>query len=70
MQKVYKKLSQSDRLNGIIFTSTLSKYREEMEGDTIHRVRKDDPEKERHIGLLMDDKFFNRSPWRYNIIRR
>jgi hypothetical protein len=45
-------------------------YREEMENDMIHEVLKNDKDKDIIIGRLLDDKFFNESPWKYNIIRR
>ena len=41
----------------------------ELDGDTIHEVFADDPNKYRKIENLKDDKFFNDSPWKYNIIR-
>ena len=70
MIKVYKKLSHEQRGRGVIFVSTLSKCREEMEGDTIHEVKASDENKTETIRRLLDDKFFNKSPWQFNIIRR
>lgn len=68
--KVYKKLTKEQKERGVIFSSTLSKYREEMENDRIHEVFKDDNERERHIELLLNDKFFNGLHiYKYNIIR-
>lgn len=69
MRKIYKKLSQEQRARGVIFTSTLSKYREEMMGDTTHEVLHGSEDVPGHIARLKDDKFFNDSPWKYNIIR-
>jgi hypothetical protein len=67
---------------GVCFSSTLSKYRTETSEDDTKEVfikeydEKDKayPERydsvaERKIDLLKDDKFFNGSPWDYNIIR-
>jgi hypothetical protein len=70
MRKVYKKLSEEQRQRGVIFASTLSKYREEMEGDTTHEVLSTDEDREAKMNRLLDDKFFNAGPWKFNIIRR
>jgi len=70
VKKVYKKLLPDQKRRGIMFSSTLSEGRTERDGDTIHEVRRNDPDKWKKIGLLKDDKFFNRSHWNYNIIRK
>ena len=64
-----KKLKKEQIERGVIFSSTLSKTTTELDGDTIHEVFADDPNKYRKIENLKDDKFFNDSPWKYNIIR-
>ena len=69
MRKVYKKLLKGQKERGVIYSSTLSKYRSEMQGDTTHEVFRDTPDKWVMIGRLKDDKFFNNSSFRYNIIR-
>lgn len=69
MIKVYKKLTADQKARGVIFSSCLSKCRSELIGDTIHEVKMDDPDKDETIRRLKDDKFFNGSPWKYNIIR-
>jgi hypothetical protein len=70
MKKVYKKLSEEQRQRGVIFASTLSKYREEMEGDTTHEVLASHEDKDKRIERLLNDRFFNDSPYKFNIIRR
>lgn len=69
MRKIYRKLTKDQRERGIVFSSTLSRATIELSCDTIHEVHRDDPEREKKIERLKDDKFFNGSPWRYNIIR-
>jgi len=67
IEKVYKKLTKEQREKGIIFTSSLSEDR--AEGDRIHEVLSTDEDKEIKIRRLKNDKFFNNSPYNYNIIR-
>jgi hypothetical protein len=69
MRKIYRKLTKEQRDRGVIFSSTLSKYTTEMVGDTTHEVMMDNPDSCEEIRRLKDDKFFNNSPWKYNIIR-
>lgn len=70
-KKIYKKLTKEQKERGVIFSSTLSKYREEMENDIIHEVFKTEEDINEHINRLLDDKFFNSlDMYRYNIIRR
>ena len=70
MKKIYKKLTQDQINRGVIFSSTLSKYTTEQTGDTIHEVLKTDEDKSQVIERLLNDKFFNGSPWKNNIIRQ
>lgn len=70
MKKVYKKLSKEQYNRGVIFSSCLSTYREELLDDTIHEVFKDDLDINTHIDRLLDDSFFNKSQFNFNIIRR
>ena len=70
MIKVYKKLTSDQLDRGVIFSSCLSKYKEEMEDNTIHEVLEHQTGKDKVIENLKDDKFFNKSPYKYNIIRR
>lgn len=70
MIKVYKKLTKDQKDRGVVFSSTLSKYRTETTADTIHEVFNDTEDKDAVMSRLLDDKFFNGSPWKYNIVRR
>lgn len=85
MKKIYKKLSKEQIKRGVFFASTLSTQRTEMEGDHTHEVIqlkvddfKDKPayalaqaqrEQAEEIARLKNDKFFNASHFKYNIIR-
>jgi len=69
MKKVFKKLTEEQKRNGVMFSSALSKFRTERQEDRIHKVYKDDKNKDVVIDRLLDDKSFNHSPWKYNIIR-
>ena len=70
MRKVYKKLTKEQKERGVIFSSCLSVSKEELQGDTMHEVMKNDKDKEVTINRLLDDSFFNGSHFKYNIIRR
>ena len=72
MKKVYKKLTEEQLKRGVIFSSCLSETRTEMKGNTIHEVFNTESYKEidEEIKRLLDDKFFNASHWKFNIIRR
>lgn len=63
MRKKYLKLTDDQKARGIIFSSRLAG------STTIHEVHKDDEDKHKTIDRLMDDKFFNNSPFKYNEIR-
>lgn len=69
MKKIYKKLTNEQKAKGVIFSSCLSVGRTELETDTIHEVLNTNENKELIIRRLKDDKFFNSSPWKFNIIR-
>ena len=69
MRKVYKSLTEDQIARGVCFASTLSVCTTEQDGDFVHEVLWNDPDKDRIIRNLKDDSFFNRSPWKYNIIR-
>jgi len=71
MQKLYRKLTKEQKDRGIIFTSTLSPHpTNDLEGLTTHEVFVDDEDKYQRIARLKDDRFFNNSHYKYNIIRR
>lgn len=69
MIKVYKKLTEEQKNRGVVFTSTLSVSKEELAGDLTHEVMGNDKDKNETITRLKDDRFFNGSQWKYNIIR-
>ena len=74
MRKIYKELTKEQKERGVIFSSTLSKQKTEQPQDIIHEVTNENlhacsPGKNK-IDLLLDDKWFTQSPWKYNIIRR
>lgn len=70
MKKVYKKLTDDQKKRNVIFSSTLSKYRFETIEDTKHEVFVTDEDKYEQMARLLNDKFFNASHWKFNIIRR
>lgn len=70
MKKVYKPLTDDQTRRGVIFSSTLSTNRTELMDDLRHEVKDTDDDKHDQIRRLLDDSFFNGSPWKYNIIRR
>lgn len=85
VQKIYKKLTEEQKARGVIFSSCLSPYKFELSDSNIHEVfrikeedYKDKPawelnnaykENEETIRRLKDDKFFNNSQYKFNIIR-
>lgn len=70
MRKKYLKLTKEQRERGVVFSSTLiPKDKIEISLRT-HEVMADDPKKWEKIEKLLDDSFFNRSPYKYNIIRQ
>lgn len=69
MRKVYRKLTKDQKERGVIFSSTLSRHTFECVDNYTYEVFADDPDKYEKISRLKDDKFFNNSPWKYNIIR-
>ena len=70
MQKIYRKLRQEQIERGVIFSSTLTEHRQEREGGIVHEVMATDEDQDDTIARLLDDKFFNASRWKYNIVRR
>lgn len=75
VRKIYRKLTKDQIDRGVVFSSTLSPYpTDDLMGLTTHEVTmqdfKDDRlEAEEEIRRLKDDSFFNRSHFKYNIIR-
>jgi len=70
MIKVYKKLTEDQVKRNVIFSSTLSEERTEQDGDTIHEIYNSDVDANKVIERLLNDSFFNNSPWSFNIIRK
>jgi hypothetical protein len=70
MRKVYKKLTEEQKARGVIFSSCLSVYRFETTNDTKHEVLSTDTDKYEKITRLKDDKFFNNSHFKFNVIRQ
>lgn len=68
MRKLQRKLSKKDKARGVIFTSTLSKYKFKTPDTTTHEVLKTDTDQDKTIDRLLDDSFFNNSHFKYNII--
>ena len=72
IKKVYKKLTPVQKARGVMFSSCLSVERTEQPEDCVHEVFNDEDIGEKIIKVkrLADDKFFSKSHFRYNIIRR
>lgn len=70
MIKIYNKLTNEQIKRKVIFSSCLSKSRTEQENEKIHEVFNTDEDGNETIKRLLDDKFFNGSPWSFNIIRQ
>lgn len=69
MKTLRKKLTQSQIAEGIIFTSTLSTARSEKEDDKVHLVFEDNPDKVERIYRLLDTSKFEKTHFKFNIIR-
>ena len=72
MKKLYKVLTEDQRKRGVMFSSSLST--EKVENGTVHEITHsdalEDPDSARRKKeRLLDDSFFNRSPFKYNIVR-
>ena len=69
MEKIYKELTEDQKNRRVLFSSCLSVSKSELENDTIHEVKATDQDSNERIARLKNDKFFNDSHWKYNIIR-
>jgi len=74
MKKIYLPLLKEQKNRKVYFSSTLSPYKFEATETTRHEITtkewlKDYNKAEEKERLLKDDKFFNRSHFKYNIIR-
>ena len=65
MRKKYLRLTKDQQSRGIIFSSVLLPDKSPI----LHEVHKDNEDKNKTIDRLLDDKFFNKSPYEYNEIR-
>jgi len=71
MRKSYLNLTDEQKKRGVIFSSSLSHWKD-TDGDTIHEITADESREEQELKRerLFDDKFFNNSHWKFNVIRR
>lgn len=70
MKKIYKKLTKEQLERNVIFSSCLSRFTIEQPEDRIHEVFKGQIDANEVIERLLNDKFFNWSDFKYNIVRR
>lgn len=66
MKKIYSKLTNEQRLRGVIFSSQLIGG---TFSGTEHEVLEFDKDIFLKIERLKDDSFFNKSPYKYNLIK-
>ena len=64
MTKKYLKLTDEQKKRGVVFSSQL------VGGGVVHEVLVSDDDKDRTIERLLNDKFFNNSPYKYNEVRQ
>ena len=64
MKKTYKKLTEEQINRGVIFSSLL------VGSNNIQEVLNTDTDKDDKIKRLLDDSFFNKSPYSHNEIRQ
>ena len=74
MKKIFLKLTKDQRERKVYFSSTLSTEKFETSDATRHEITtaeylKDWKEAEKKESRLRDDKFFNNSHFKFNIIR-
>lgn len=69
MRKIYRKLTKEQKARGIIFSSCLSISKTELENDTIHELTGKEEDYFVQRKRLLDDKFFNKSHFKFNIVR-
>jgi len=70
MRKIYKKLTDEQRQRKVIFSSCLSVSTIEQSDGIRHEVLNDDSDGNETIQRLLNDSFFNKSPFKFNIIRQ
>lgn len=64
MKKTYLKLTDDQKVRGVIFSSQL------MPGGTLHEVFENEGRANEKIERLYNDKFFNSSNYTHNEIRK
>ena len=74
MKKIYLPLLKDQKNRKVYFSSTLSPYKFETSETKRHEITTqewltDYKKAEKKESLLKDDKFFNKSHFKYNIIR-
>lgn len=67
MKKKYLKLTQEQKERGVIFASTLKGGGME---ETTHEVTEDMQDASERIKRLLNDSFFDASPYEYNEVRQ
>ena len=67
--KIRLSLTTEQKEQGIRFISTLSREQIEQEADTAHTVYWSEENKNAKINRLENSQFFNKSHFKYNIIR-
>lgn len=76
MKKIYLKLTEDQKRRGVIFSSTLSYTKTDDLYNVLnlhkktHEVLSTDEDKNETIKRLLNDSFFNRSSYKYNVIRQ
>jgi uncharacterized membrane protein YfhO len=68
MRKIYRTLTKDQKERGVIFSSELVSDDTELK-KVVHEVKETDSDKLERIEKLKDDKFFNNSPFKHNLIR-
>jgi uncharacterized membrane protein YfhO len=68
MRKIYRTLTKDQKERGVIFSSELVSDDTEL-NKVVHEVKETDSDKLERIEKLKDDKFFNNSPFKHNLIR-
>jgi hypothetical protein len=68
MRKIYRNLTKDQKERGVIFSSELVSDDTELK-KVVHEVKETDSDKLERIEKLKDDKFFNDSHFKHNLIR-
>ena len=70
MKGKYLKLTEDQKLRGVIFSSQLKDSTGKFANGEIHEVFVNDENKDEKINRLTDASFFKGSPWNVNEIRQ